>query len=83
MAYDHLIIILGWGLTSFGGQRARVLQQVMLPIASYKDCQNGNSWFHQIDNTTMVCAGFGGNSSKSGCNGDSGGPLVCEKGIRF
>jgi secreted trypsin-like serine protease len=25
----------------------------------------------------QICAGFGGNSTVSGCNGDSGGPFVC------
>jgi len=31
----------------------------------------------------MLCAGFGGSSSISGCNGDSGGPFVCPEGGKF
>ena len=28
----------------------------------------------------MLCAGFGGNATVSGCHGDSGGPFVCQTG---
>lgn len=54
-----------------------------MPITSHSNCSKGNSFFQPVDDESMVCAGFGGNSVVSGCNGDSGGPLVCPEGGKF
>ncbi|XP_020917704.1 elastase-1 [Exaiptasia diaphana] len=73
----------GWGKTGFTLGKAISLQQTPLPIASYKDCNAGNSWFQPVDDTSMICAGFGGNTTISGCNGDSGGPLICQENSQW
>ena len=54
-----------------------------MPIVSQKTCAKGNSFFQPVDEESMVCAGFGGDSKVSGCKGDSGGPLVCEENGTF
>lgn len=66
-----------------GGDKASKLQEVQLPTVNQSTCSKGNSFFKAIDNESMLCAGFGGNSTASGCNGDSGGPLVCKEGGKF
>ncbi|KAK3745444.1 hypothetical protein QZH41_016242 [Actinostola sp. cb2023] len=69
----------GWGATSYRSAKSITLQQTPLPIVSYQTCQAGNSWFQPVNNFSMVCAGFGGNTPISGCIGDSGGPLICKE----
>lgn len=54
-----------------------------MPTVSYSTCSKGNSFFQPIDDQSMLCAGFGGDSSVSGCNGDSGGPFVRNEGGKF
>ncbi|XP_075439904.1 chymotrypsin-like protease CTRL-1 isoform X2 [Ascaphus truei] len=64
----------GWGQTNATTeQRPKKLQQVSLPLISYRKCQK--IWGVNILNS-MICAGAAGASS---CVGDSGGPLVCQK----
>lgn len=84
IAVDKLCYLTGWGFIEPGGSsKARTLQQVKIPIVSYENCSQGNSFFQPVDNESMVCAGFGGTSKVSGCNGDSGGPLVCPENGKF
>ncbi|XP_031575201.1 elastase-1-like [Actinia tenebrosa] len=83
IAVGTMCYLTGWGRTSYASGSARILQEVQLPIVSFADCLRGNGHLHFVDNYTMVCAGFGGNSIVSGCNGDSGGPLVCNEGGRW
>ncbi|CAB3984307.1 MAM and LDL-receptor class A domain-containing 1-like isoform X1 [Paramuricea clavata] len=66
--------ITGWGRTGASKPGATVLQQARLPVISESKCRQ-----HMGSQVTrqMICAGFGGNSTVSGCNGDSGGPFVC------
>ena len=54
-----------------------------MPVVNYSTCSKGNSHFQPVDDEVMLCAGFGGNSTVSGCNGDSGGPLSCKEGGKF
>lgn len=74
----------GWGVFKRGEKnRAEKLREVQIPTVNQSTCANGNSFFKPVDNVSMLCAGFGGNSTVSGCNGDSGGPLVCKEGGKF
>lgn len=63
----------------YGPNKSEILREAKMPIVDTKTCSDGNSWFQPVDDLSMVCAGYGGNSKVSGCNGDSGGPLVCEE----
>ncbi|MEE6518323.1 hypothetical protein FKM82_029270 [Ascaphus truei] len=64
----------GWGQTNATTEQLpKKLQQVSLPLISYRKCQK--IWGVNILNS-MICAGAAGASS---CVGDSGGPLVCQK----
>ena len=55
-----------------------------MPVVDYKTCAAGNiNLFQKVDDMTMVCAGYGGNSVISGCHGDSGGPFVCQESGRW
>ncbi|EDO31586.1 predicted protein, partial [Nematostella vectensis] len=79
-----MCFITGWGKTNITEDKSVTLREAQLPIVGQKECNNSNSWFHIVDETSMLCAGYGenrGNLSKiSGCNGDSGGPFVCDEG---
>jgi secreted trypsin-like serine protease len=63
--------IVGWGVTSEGGDPPAVLQKAQVPITTDAYCANAYSDFEA---QTMVCAGFeqGGVDT---CQGDSGGPM--------
>lgn len=74
---------IGWGVYKPRGPKAEKLQEAQMPTVNYSSCSKGNSFFQPIDDESMLCAGFGGNSSVSGCNGDSGGPLVCQEGGKY
>ena len=85
---DFLLLLLffsqGWGVSKRGdSEKALKLQEVQMPTVSHSTCSKGNSFFQPIDDESMLCAGFGGNSRISGCNGDSGGPFVCQEDGRF
>lgn len=81
---SHNFCFTGWGAYEPGGvDRAETLQEVQMPTVNYSICSKGNSHFQSVDNESMLCAGFGGNSTVSGCNGDSGGPLSCPEGGKF
>lgn len=79
----ELCYLAGWGIDQLGGDKALKLQDVQIPTVNQSTCSKANSFFKTVDNETMLCAGFGGNSSVSGCNGDSGGPLVCKENGTF
>ena len=63
--------IVGWGVTSEGGDPPAVLQEARVPITTDSYCAGAYS---QFDVRTMVCAGYpeGGVDT---CQGDSGGPM--------
>ena len=82
-ASSFLFLSIGWGATVPGPNRSTILRQAKMPVVDYKTCSKGNSWFQPVDDTSMVCAGYGGDSKVSGCNGDSGGPFVCEEGGKW
>lgn len=76
--------IIGWGKTSFNSSFSEFLQEAKMPVVDYKTCAAGNINLPQkVDDKTMVCAGYGGNSVVSGCHGDSGGPFVCQESGRW
>jgi secreted trypsin-like serine protease len=51
------------------------LMEVSVPVVSFQDCNDQNSYTGSIVDQSMICAGVsvGG---KGTCNGDSGGPLI-------
>jgi secreted trypsin-like serine protease len=51
------------------------LMEVSVPIVSFQDCNDWNSYWGGIVDQSMVCAGAS-SGGKGTCNGDSGGPLV-------
>ncbi|XP_068232111.1 chymotrypsinogen A-like [Palaemon carinicauda] len=67
----------GWGATSYGGNQASILQEVVLTIQSNSDCQS--DWRKKFNDFTFeifdsqICTK---NAGKDTCNGDSGGPLM-------
>jgi secreted trypsin-like serine protease len=63
--------IVGWGVTSEGGNSPSTLQEANVPITTDAYCAGAYSDFSAL---TMVCAGFpqGGVDT---CQGDSGGPM--------
>ena len=64
--------VIGWGLTSVGGDGSDILKKLKAEIISNDECKT-----HLSENIleTTICAGKLG-SSESTCNGDSGGPLM-------
>lgn len=66
--------ILGWGLTSEGGQPSDHLKKATVPVTSDQDC---SAAYNEYTPDAMVCAGYpeGGTDA---CQGDSGGPLVVD-----
>ncbi len=72
--------VIGWGNTSASESvYPEALQQVVLPIISNEDCNEGFNNFGYTDPITanMLCAGFA-EGGKDSCQGDSGGPLVIQ-----
>lgn len=64
--------VIGWGVTSEGGQQSDNLKRVNVPVTSDEDC---SAAYNEYDPEAMVCAGFP-EGGKDACQGDSGGPLV-------
>lgn len=57
-----------------------VLHEAKIPVVDYETCAAGNvNLSATVEDETMLCAGYGGNSVISGCHGDSGGPFVCKE----
>ncbi|XP_037083644.1 prostasin-like, partial [Pollicipes pollicipes] len=75
--------VAGWGWLdeySKGGQQAKVLQRVHVPVVTATTC---SSWFSEAERGVTVrrgqlCAGYK-SGGKDGCQGDSGGPLVSRR----
>jgi len=81
MTYDDFIFadgtistVIGWGLTTEGGEPSPELREVDLPLVNLAECQTALGEGAAPDET-MVCAGFT-EGGKDSCQGDSGGPLV-------
>jgi secreted trypsin-like serine protease len=66
---------LGWGTTSQGGDASSKLRIVTVPLVSHNTCTATPSYPGDIDQATMICAGYP-QGSKDSCQGDSGGPLM-------
>ena len=49
-----------------------------MPIVNFTICSKANEKLGKVVDRLMICAGYGGSSTISGCHGDSGGPLVCQ-----
>uniref|UniRef100_A0A8C1LUF8 Zgc:123295 n=1 Tax=Cyprinus carpio TaxID=7962 RepID=A0A8C1LUF8_CYPCA len=54
-----------------------ILQEVMIPVVSSRDCYNA---YGGGITSNMICAGLLNEGGKDSCQGDSGGPLVTRNG---
>lgn len=61
--------VAGWGVGSSG------LDELMVPIVNYTECNSPPAYNGRIDENSMICAGFM-SGRQDACQGDSGGPLV-------
>jgi trypsin len=75
--------IIGWGLTSEGGDPSDTLREAQVPIVSDADCSAayalvgiGDTTVSEFNPATMLCAGYLGRGGVDTCQGDSGGPLL-------
>lgn len=66
-------IVAGWGRTGENEDTSRVLQKVVVPVWSEKDCYDAGYGAHKLSEN-MFCAGYP-DGQKDACQGDSGGPL--------
>jgi secreted trypsin-like serine protease len=74
--------VIGWGTTSFGGDIAKNLMEVQVPIVSNEECDKSYSSvegsavsYPEGINHNFICAGAP-EGGKDSCQGDSGGPLL-------
>ena len=51
------------------------LNEITVPIVSFEDCNDSNSYSGKVTDETMICAGLPA-GGKDTCFGDSGGPLL-------
>jgi trypsin len=56
-------------------QYPQYLMEVSVPIVSFQDCNDQNSYWGGIVEKAMICAGAS-SGGKGSCKGDSGGPLI-------
>ncbi len=63
--------IVGWGVTSEGGDAPDTLQEAVVPRVADAGCA---STYSDFDATTMLCAGYAAGGVDT-CQGDSGGPM--------
>jgi secreted trypsin-like serine protease len=71
--------IIGWGLTSDGGDPSDQLREAQVPIVSDSDCSTAYQLVGPVssfDAASMLCAGYLGRGGVDTCQGDSGGPLL-------
>ena len=71
--------IIGWGLTSDGGDPSDQLREAQVPIVRDADCAAAYRLVgpvSQFDAASMLCAGYLGRGGVDTCQGDSGGPLL-------
>ncbi|XP_051745749.1 chymotrypsin-like protease CTRL-1 [Ctenopharyngodon idella] len=71
--------VTGWGKLQSGGQAPDILQQLMMPIVSNRNCYKAYLLINGIT-SNMICAGFLNQGGKSICPGDSGGPVLSRNG---
>ena len=64
----------GWGSTVEGGAQQNDLRKVTLPLVSFANCNDANSYNGSIT-ARMLCAGRDSGGIDT-CQGDSGGPLA-------
>ena len=64
----------GWGSTVEGGAQQNDLRKVTLPLVSFQNCNDANSYNGSIT-ARMLCAGRDAGGIDT-CQGDSGGPLA-------
>jgi secreted trypsin-like serine protease len=72
------VTVIGHGLMSntvTTPQFAKYLMEVSVPVVSFQDCNDKNSYRGSIVNQSMICAGAS-TGGKGSCNGDSGGPWI-------
>jgi trypsin len=72
------VTVIGHGLMSntvTTSQFAKYLMEVSVPVVSFQDCNDKNSYRGSIVNQSMICAGAS-TGGKGSCNGDSGGPWI-------
>jgi secreted trypsin-like serine protease len=76
------VTLVGWGTTSFQGEIAKNLMEVVVPVVSNEECNKNytsmeGSAFAYPDgiNHNFICAGLP-EGGKDSCQGDSGGPLM-------
>jgi len=68
--------MLGWGLTSEGGEQSDNLKKVKVPVTSDDTCKKA---YPEYNAEAQVCAGTH-EGGKDTCQGDYGGPMVSESG---
>jgi trypsin len=66
------LLATGWGALKENGPAPIDLQKVSVPLVTYDDCNDENSYDGNVS-ARMICAGKPG---KDTCQGDSGGPLT-------
>lgn len=74
--------VIGWGTTSFGGEVAKNLMEVSVPVVSNEECDKS---YESVEgsavsypegiNHNFICSGAP-EGGKDSCQGDSGGPLL-------
>ena len=73
-AAGDVLTVMGFGdLNSGSGTFPEFLQEVNVPFVTHSKCNQ--QYGGQIDETSMLCAGFD-QGGKDSCQGDSGGPIV-------
>ena len=69
--------VIGWGLTSEGGNPSNALREATVPIVSDTSCHASYGLSHVA--SQHLCAGYP-NGGTDTCQGDSGGPLMVRNG---
>uniref|UniRef100_A0A0N5AT45 Peptidase S1 domain-containing protein n=1 Tax=Syphacia muris TaxID=451379 RepID=A0A0N5AT45_9BILA len=69
-------IVTGWGHEKEGGKCSAVLKEIVVPVVSYRICNDPMHYDDLIKEDSMLCAGYDKGCVDS-CQGDSGGPLFC------
>ena len=77
--------VAGWGHTEYGGNNARILQEIGVNIFSNEYC-HAKSIYGSFIQPNELCAGLPDKDGEKyiggdidSCFGDSGGPLICEE----
>ncbi|KAK2703249.1 hypothetical protein QYM36_018237 [Artemia franciscana] len=70
---NRSVTVAGWGALSYGGEKAKVLQQANLIVTPHNECIQSYKSIKLLINNDQICAN---NPGKDACGGDSGGPLT-------